>query len=88
VAADEISAIEFDARGEYLAAGDHAGRVILFRRADEDEARPQARPRAELERADRAGVPPPPRYSFATEFQSHEPEVSHRSIELFIRPAG
>ncbi|XP_025799068.1 serine/threonine protein phosphatase 2A 55 kDa regulatory subunit B beta isoform-like isoform X1 [Panicum hallii] len=82
-AADEISAIEFDARGEYLAAGDHAGRVILFRRADEDEARPQARPRAELERADRAGVPPPPRYSFATEFQSHEPEfdVLH-SLEI------
>jgi len=76
--ADEISAIEFDARGEYLAAGDHAGRVILFRRADEDVARP----RAELERTDRAGAPPP-RYSFATEFQSHEPEfdVLH-SLEI------
>jgi len=50
--------------------------VILFRRAGEDAARP----RAELERTDRAGAPPP-RYSFATEFQSHELEVSHRSIQ-------
>ncbi|KAG2652368.1 serine/threonine protein phosphatase 2A 55 kDa regulatory subunit B beta isoform-like isoform X3 [Panicum virgatum] len=76
--ADEISAIEFDGRGEYLAAGDHAGRVILFRRAGEDAARP----RAELERTDRAGAPPP-RYSFATEFQSHESEfdVLH-SLEI------
>ncbi|OEL17756.1 Serine/threonine protein phosphatase 2A 55 kDa regulatory subunit B alpha isoform [Dichanthelium oligosanthes] len=82
--ADEISAIEFDARGEYLTAGDHAGRVILFRRTDEDdEARLQARPRAELERADYAEPPPPPRYSYATEFQSHDPEfdVLH-SLEI------
>ncbi|XP_012698698.1 serine/threonine protein phosphatase 2A 55 kDa regulatory subunit B beta isoform isoform X2 [Setaria italica] len=80
--ADEISAIEFDGRGEYLAAGDHAGRVILFRRTDDDDAPPQAWPRAELERTDYA-VAPPPRYSFAMEFQSHEPEfdVLH-SLEI------
>lgn len=53
--------------------------MIIFRRTDEDD---HARPRAELERTDYDG--PPPRYSFATEFQSHEPEVSHRSIELFL----
>jgi hypothetical protein len=35
--ADEISAIEFDGRGEYLAAGDNAGRVILFRRTDDGD---------------------------------------------------
>ncbi|CAN6279209.1 unnamed protein product [Urochloa humidicola] len=77
--ADEISAIEFDGGGEFLAAGDHAGRVILFRRTDEDD---DARPRAELERADYAGAPPP-RYGYATEFQSHEPEfdVLH-SLEI------
>ncbi|PWZ23327.1 Serine/threonine protein phosphatase 2A regulatory subunit B beta isoform [Zea mays] len=69
--ADEISAIEFDGRGEYLAGGDNAGRVILFRRTDGDGD--DARPRAELERTDRAGAPPP-RYSYATEFQSHERE--------------
>lgn len=33
---DTISAIEFDGRGEHLAAGDHAGRVILFRRTDDE----------------------------------------------------
>jgi serine/threonine-protein phosphatase 2A regulatory subunit B len=33
--ADEISAIEFDGHGEYLAAGDNAGRVILFRSTDD-----------------------------------------------------
>ncbi|CAN6232470.1 unnamed protein product [Urochloa humidicola] len=78
--ADEISAIEFDGRGEFLAAGDHAGRVILFRRTDDDEY--DARPRAELERTDYAGAPPP-RYGFAMEFQSHEPEfdVLH-SLEI------
>ncbi|CAL4886677.1 unnamed protein product [Urochloa decumbens] len=78
--ADEISAIEFDGGGEFLAAGDHAGRVILFRRTDEDD---DAWPRAELERADYAGASPPPRYAYATEFQSHEPEfdVLH-SLEI------
>ena len=35
--ADEISAVEFDGRGEYLAAGDNAGRVILFRMTDDDD---------------------------------------------------
>ncbi|XP_021316119.1 serine/threonine protein phosphatase 2A 55 kDa regulatory subunit B beta isoform isoform X1 [Sorghum bicolor] len=81
--ADEISAIEFDGRGEYLAAGDNAGRVILFRRTDDGDGA-LLRSRAELERADRAGgAPPPPRYSYATEFQSHVPEfdVMH-SLEI------
>lgn len=79
--ADEISAVEFDALGEYLAAGDHAGRVILFRRTHQDDV-VNARPRAELERRDYAGAPPP-RYSYATEFQSHEQEfdVLH-SLEI------
>jgi hypothetical protein len=38
-AADEISALEFDGRGENLAAGDRAGRVIIFRRIDADDVR-------------------------------------------------
>nr|CAB3450379.1 unnamed protein product [Digitaria exilis] len=70
---DEITAIEFDGGGEYLAAGDNAGRVIIFRRTDGDDAGLHAWPRAELERADFAGAPPP-RYGYATEFQSHQPE--------------
>ncbi|KAF8645927.1 hypothetical protein HU200_066067 [Digitaria exilis] len=74
---DEISAIEFDGGGEYLAAGDNAGRVIIFRRTDGDDAGLHAWPRAELERADFAGAPPP-RYGYATEFQSHQPEGRSR----------
>lgn len=35
--ADETSAVEFDGRGEYLVAGDNAGRVILFRRTDDGD---------------------------------------------------
>ncbi|WVZ74582.1 hypothetical protein U9M48_022747 [Paspalum notatum var. saurae] len=79
--ADEISAVEFDGSGDYLAAGDHAGRVILFRRTDDGDG--SARPRAELERTDYAAGAPPPRYGYATEFQSHEQEfdVLH-SLEI------
>ena len=32
VAADIISAIEFDATGQHLATGDRGGRVVLFER--------------------------------------------------------
>ncbi|KAK3154634.1 hypothetical protein QOZ80_2BG0193180 [Eleusine coracana subsp. coracana] len=75
---DEVSALEFDGRGEHLAAGDHAGRVIIFRRTDEDDTRL----RSELERTDHAGAPPP-RYGFAMEFQSHEMEFDAlHSLEI------
>uniref|UniRef100_A0A0E0K2G8 Serine/threonine-protein phosphatase 2A 55 kDa regulatory subunit B n=1 Tax=Oryza punctata TaxID=4537 RepID=A0A0E0K2G8_ORYPU len=81
---DTISAIEFDGRGEHLAAGDHAGRVILFRRTD-DESHEQQQPpssRAELERTDHAAAAPPA-YAYMAEFQSHEQEfdVLH-SLEI------
>uniref|UniRef100_A0A0D9VID2 polyribonucleotide nucleotidyltransferase n=1 Tax=Leersia perrieri TaxID=77586 RepID=A0A0D9VID2_9ORYZ len=81
---DTVSAIEFDARGEHLAAGDHAGRVILFRRTDNNESHEQQPPpsRAELERTDYAAAAPPV-YSYMAEFQSHEQEfdVLH-SLEI------
>ncbi|KAL6633977.1 hypothetical protein ACP70R_026648 [Stipagrostis hirtigluma subsp. patula] len=81
--ADAISAIEFDGRGEHLAAGDHAGRVVLFRRRPGEDGVGQGRSRAELERADHAGAPPPPRYSYLTEFQSHEQEFDAlHSLEI------
>ncbi|KAF0931604.1 hypothetical protein E2562_005568 [Oryza meyeriana var. granulata] len=79
---DTISAIEFDGRGEHLAAGDHAGRVILFRRTDESHEQPPPS-RAELERTDYAAAAAPPAYSYMAEFQSHEQEfeVLH-SLEI------
>ncbi|XP_052143757.1 serine/threonine protein phosphatase 2A 55 kDa regulatory subunit B alpha isoform-like isoform X2 [Oryza glaberrima] len=72
---DTISAIEFDGRGEHLAASDHAGRVILFRRIDDEshEQPPPPESRAELERTDYAAAAPPA-YAYMAEFQSHEQE--------------
>jgi hypothetical protein len=34
--ADVLSAVEFDPTGEYLASGDKGGRVVVFKRADEN----------------------------------------------------
>ncbi|XP_040376439.1 serine/threonine protein phosphatase 2A 55 kDa regulatory subunit B beta isoform-like [Oryza brachyantha] len=78
---DTVSAIEFDGQGEHLAAGDHAGRVILFRRTDESDEPPPSR--AELERTDYAAAAAAPAYSYMAEFQSHEQEfdVLH-SLEI------
>lgn len=36
---DIISAIEFDKTGDYLATGDHGGRVVLFERIDAKQVR-------------------------------------------------
>ncbi|BAS79793.1 Os02g0617600 [Oryza sativa Japonica Group] len=79
---DTISAIEFDGRGEHLAAGDHAGRVILFRRTDDESHPPPPPSRADLERTDYAAAAPPA-YAYMAEFQSHEQEfdVLH-SLEI------
>lgn len=33
-AVDIISAVEFESRGDYLATGDHGGRVVLFERTN------------------------------------------------------
>uniref|UniRef100_A0A0E0K2H0 Serine/threonine-protein phosphatase 2A 55 kDa regulatory subunit B n=1 Tax=Oryza punctata TaxID=4537 RepID=A0A0E0K2H0_ORYPU len=79
---DTISAIEFDGRGEHLAAGDHAGRVILFRRTDDESHQQPPSSRAELERTDHAAAAPPA-YAYMAEFQSHEQEfdVLH-SLEI------
>ncbi|KAL6066743.1 protein phosphatase 2A regulatory subunit cdc55 [Balamuthia mandrillaris] len=35
--ADIVSAIEFDSTGEYLAAGDRGGRVVIFQRVESDD---------------------------------------------------
>ena len=79
--ADIISAVEFDAAGEFLATGDHGGRVVPFarvggppppRRAESPlDARPPARPAFGYE------------YRYLTEFQSHEPEFDYlKSLEI------
>lgn len=37
-AADIISAVEFDGTGDFLATGDHGGRVVLFERLEPEPA--------------------------------------------------
>ncbi|KAA6384739.1 MAG: putative Protein phosphatase PP2A regulatory subunit B, partial [Streblomastix strix] len=66
--ADIISALEFDKTGDYLAAGDNGGRLVLFNIVK--NAKTQAS-RRKVE------------YNFITEFQSHEPDFDHlRSLEI------
>ncbi|KAJ0962511.1 hypothetical protein J5N97_027633 [Dioscorea zingiberensis] len=77
-AVDIISAIEFESSGEYLATGDHGGRVVLFKRTNGKDVFS----RKMLEHMD-YHVPVPPKYSYRTEFQSHEPEFDYlNSLEV------
>ncbi|KAL6782764.1 PP2A1 [Auxenochlorella protothecoides x Auxenochlorella symbiontica] len=77
--ADIISAVEFDGDGEFLATGDHGGRVVLFERcapshlANEPADSRPASPR----------IPNAYEYRYLTEFQSHEPEFDYlKSLEI------
>ncbi|XP_072982823.1 serine/threonine protein phosphatase 2A 55 kDa regulatory subunit B beta isoform-like isoform X2 [Typha latifolia] len=71
---DTISALEFDSRGNYLAAGDYGGRIILFERSSWDYY--QLGSRNQLELMDYPAALPP-RYVYKTEFQSHELEFDY-----------
>ncbi|KAK8802063.1 hypothetical protein WA158_006458 [Blastocystis sp. Blastoise] len=62
--ADLLSAIEFNDSGEYLATGDHGGRIVVFQRTEHTK--------------DDTGKSSP-EYHFFTEFQSHEPEFDYLS---------
>jgi serine/threonine-protein phosphatase 2A regulatory subunit B len=74
-----ISAVEFDHTGDYLATGDHGGRVVLFERASS-----RTRPSVDMD----ARTPSPLHvnpyeYRYLTEFQSHEPEFDYlKSLEI------
>nr|XP_018677901.1 PREDICTED: serine/threonine protein phosphatase 2A 55 kDa regulatory subunit B beta isoform-like [Musa acuminata subsp. malaccensis] len=75
---DIISAVEFESRGDYLATGDHGGRVVLFERTNGKDLRS----RKELEHTD-SSVTSRPLYSYKTEFQSHEIEFDYlKSLEI------
>uniref|UniRef100_A0A7N0UTA7 Serine/threonine-protein phosphatase 2A 55 kDa regulatory subunit B n=1 Tax=Kalanchoe fedtschenkoi TaxID=63787 RepID=A0A7N0UTA7_KALFE len=76
---DIISAIEFDKTGDHLATGDRGGRVVLFERTDNREARES---RKDLEKMDRPSRTHP-EFHYRTEFQSHEPEFDYlKSLEI------
>lgn len=67
-----ISAVEFDQSGDYLATGDHGGRVVLFERIGIGE-----------NRGDRLQLPEHFEYRYLTEFQSHDPEFDYlKSLEI------
>lgn len=77
--ADMISAVEFDHTGDYLATGDHGGRVVIFERAS-------SRTRPSIDMDTRTPSPlhvNPYEYRYLTEFQSHEPEFDYlKSLEI------
>ncbi|KAH3744720.1 protein phosphatase 2A regulatory subunit PR55 [Pelomyxa schiedti] len=58
--ADIVSAVQFDSTGEYLAAGDKGGRIVMFKKDDtKDKNRNRADPGCKVE------------FKFCQEFQSH-----------------
>ncbi|GIQ86359.1 protein phosphatase 2A regulatory subunit PR55, partial [Kipferlia bialata] len=73
---DVITQIKFSRDGDYLAAGDIGGRIVVFQRSHRDRER-------EREKQTKSKKRVTAEYSFHTEFQSHEPQFdSLRSIEI------
>lgn len=68
---DVVSAIEFDETGDYIAAGDRGGRVVIFERCQDKHAGSKKKEAKS------------PEYKFYVEFQSHEPEFDYlKSLEI------
>eukprot|EP01132_Coremiostelium_polycephalum_P003338 gene3338-4184_t len=69
--ADVVSAIEFDQSGDFIAAGDRGGRVVLFERVYDKQSSSKKKDNKT------------PEYKFYSEFQSHEPEFDYlKSLEI------
>jgi serine/threonine-protein phosphatase 2A regulatory subunit B len=70
----DVSAIEFDDTGDYLAVGDRGGRIVLFER-EEKAHKDNNNSKKHQSKS--------PEYKFFTEFQSHEPEFDYlKSLEI------
>jgi len=68
---DVVSAIEFDETGDYIAAGDRGGRIVVFEREEKSSRSENNTPKRNAD------------YKFYTEFQSHEPEFDYlKSLEI------
>ncbi|XP_060967970.1 serine/threonine protein phosphatase 2A 55 kDa regulatory subunit B beta isoform isoform X2 [Cannabis sativa] len=79
---DIITAMGFDASGDYLAVGDRGGRVVIFERKDGKHTSNQYQPRTKLEELDFTPTWNP-EFQYKTEFQSHEPEFDYlKSLEI------
>jgi len=80
--ADIISAVEFDHGGDFLATGDHGGRVVLFERLDA-EGSEQQHEEEDMEQRGGSGAYNQYEYRYLTEFQSHDPEFDYlKSLEI------
>ena len=72
----QISAIEYDETGDYLAAGDRTGQVTVYSR-NQHEHPPQS-PTRQI-KLQTGG----PQYSYHTEFKSHDAEFDYlKSVEI------
>lgn len=76
-----MSCIQFDDSGDYLAAGDRGGRIVVFERSE-----PAQRPATSAEEAERRGhrrSTPKAEFKFFAEFQSHESEFDYlKSMDI------
>jgi serine/threonine-protein phosphatase 2A regulatory subunit B len=82
--ADMISAVEFDHTGDYLATGDHGGRVVLFERLG-IEGGFEKNGTNDASVMDVRHIPRDDEfeYRYLTEFQSHDPEFDYlKSVEI------
>lgn len=82
--ADLISAVAFDHTGDYLASGDHGGRVVMFERLGIDGGA-ERNGMSDASSMDVRRIPRDDEYEYRylTEFQSHDPEFDYlKSIEI------
>lgn len=87
VTADIVSSLRFDDSGEFLAAGDKGGRIVIFQRADTpraavaDVSGGAAGDGSETRRHHKHA--PKAEFRFFAEFQSHEAEFDYlKSMEI------
>jgi len=70
----DVSAIEFDDTGDFIAVGDRGGRIVLFERDEKTDKGNNNNKKHAIKS---------PEYKFFTEFQSHEPEFDYlKSLEI------
>ncbi|KAI9087542.1 hypothetical protein K1719_030412 [Acacia pycnantha] len=77
---DDITAIQFDKRGQYLATGDRGGSVVIFERDADRKIEASSRHKS-LEELDSAPEQRP-KFRFKTEYQSHDSKFDPLSNEL------
>jgi len=82
--ADIVSCIQFNETGEYLAAGDKGGRIVIFERNDPPaKAATSAMAAEDGEKKKHRRSSPKAEFKFFAEFQSHELEFDYlKSMEI------